>query len=457
MTFAPHPLYVHLRRDTTLKIVLAAFLIYWICMLPALLGSASASQASARALTLPAMIAMYWIASSKTGELARTLRVLGQMQAPHTLRRERLGTMLRMVALAWLFLAGGACLQLALPASGVRAISGAALVSLAGCIGVLRGLAGAGKLAPAARYLLDAAPFLLMAAILLFNQNQLLDWFGTQPAAALWLPVLGMPALLATLLVSWSNSLPHYRWTPAPPKNRLAAWLASHNRRTTVLAWRKNWDGDTAPHEVKADSLPMRLFMVGGPILYLIGTPAWVEGQFNPARAVPLLLAVAWIAGALVARDLHWRSLLQPGGLRRGNIGTYLWACTLSTQLALCAVLAVAVLLWYRLGMGGSWEMIGAFMLRKISLPVELCFVTSVAVLLRAARGAGQWAGVIYVTFVALIAAPIFLVGYMGFDASVSFGAFAAGAVAGTGLMLLMANRFWTTRQLFAEAARTAV
>jgi hypothetical protein len=456
MTAAPAPLFGALRRDPALKIVLAVFLVYWICMLPALVGSASASKAAARALTLPAMFAMAWIAGTKIRELLRSLAVLGQLQAPHRLRLLQIGEHLRVVGLTWAFLAFGACLQLALPASGAAAISGAALVSLAGLVGLARALASSGVLPPVARDLGNAIAIALVGALIAFDQNRLLDWFGGLPSALLMLVALLFPAALALLAARWKAALPHYRWCPPSPANKFAEWLQAQNRRTTILTWRKTWDGDKEHRFFSVNSILARLLIQSVPVFFLLGSPLWAKGQLHPVGSVQLLLVAGIIASSLVVRDMHWRSLLRPGGLHRGRIATHIWISTVTIQMLICAVLALVYLAFDGTGFDATLSILGLKLAAVASLPVELCIATSMAVLLRATPHDEPWTGIIYVLMLVLLGGPIFAIGKLGFEIDVPLWAYIAGSAFTCFALIALANRVWTTRRLFAEAAKNA-
>lgn len=455
MNYAPYPLLGYLRRDAALKVVLAVFLVYWICMLPVLFGGAQATRSAARVLTLPAMLAMLWIASSKARELLRHLAVLGQLQAPLALRRVQIGEQLRVIGAAWLFLAAGTSLQLSMPSSGVPAISGAALVSLAGCAGMLRAVARAGRLHGYGRDLVDAATVLVVGLVAL-DHNRLLDWFGTLPPALSSACALLFPALLAGLAARWKVALPRFRWSAPAPANRLATWIDTENRRMTVLTWRKQWESDEEHRFLSASSVLARLAMQLFPILFLAGSRLWAKDTLHPSAFIQVLLVGGIISNHLVVRDMHWRSLLRPGGLRRGSIGTHIWKSTMTVQLSLCALLALLYILFDGAGLASGWHVIGMKLAAIASLPIELCLATSMAVLLRATPHDGPWTGIIYVVTMLLLGGPMIAIARSGFDIALPLWLFAAGAAVLSAALLAMANRIWTTRRLFAEAAKNA-
>lgn len=456
MNYASVSLSGYLRRDAALKVVLAVFLVYWICMLPVVFGGAHATRAAARVLTLPAMLTMLWIASSKARELLRQLAVLGQLQAPHALRRAQIGERLRTIGAAWLLLALGTSLQLSMPNAGTPAITGATLVSLAGCAGMLRAVARAGRLPVFGRNLVDAATVLPVVALVALDQNRLLDVFAGLPPAVLAAGALLFPALLLLLASRWKAALPRFRWSAPAPASKISAWLETQNRRMTVLTWRKTWEGDQEHRFFSTSSVPARLALQLTPIAFLAGSYLWAAGKLHPASLIQVLLVGGMMSNMLLVRDMHWRSLLRPGGLRRNGIATHIWASTMSVQLMLCVPLVFLYMVFSGAGPAAGWDVIGSRLAAVVSLPLELCLATSLAVLLRATPHKGPWTGIIYVVTLLMLGGPLFAIVKMGFDIVMPLWAFAAGAALLSAALIAMANRIWTTRRLFSEAAKNA-
>jgi hypothetical protein len=182
----------------------------------------------------------------------------------------------------------------------------------------------------------------------------------------------------------------------------------------------------------------------------------WSKGMLHPAGMVPLLLTGSIIASSLVVRDMHWRSLLRPGGLHRGRIATHIWLSTVAVQMLLCGVLGVLYLVFDGSGLAAGLDIIGIKLAAVATLPLELCMATSVAVLLRATPHDGPWTGIIFVTMLLLFGGPMFAIAKMGFDIAMPLWAFVGLSAAVSAALLAIANRVWTTRKLFAEAAKNA-
>ena len=450
MNFAPTLITRFERGDMTLKFVLAAFLIYWTLMLPVLFGHNLASTAPSRALTLPVLATMYWLASSRTRQLARALAVLGQLQSPHSLRRALVREKLVWIALAWAFLAGGLTLQLALPQAHMPALAGAALVSAAACLGMLRGLARSRLLSIPFAQLLDAAPYLAVIALIVLDYNSLFELVASLPLIVLALCALTFPYLALRLARRWERALPVYRWTERTPSHGIVAWLASQARRSTVLG----------QYEARTErDLPFpyasRVAMLSVPFLMLTGQPIWEGGELSLFRCLMLSFVVMMSTNALIVRDLHWRVFLMPAGLRRGRIGSHIVASTLAYQYCVMLLLAAAYAAIAHFGVGVAWDRIGQQLLRASTLPLELLLATSAAVVLRALPKLPGIA-VALLCFAAGMAFVRQILHWTQLPAtlSVPLPVFVLAMLGVSALLVGLANRVWTTNRLFAAARR---
>lgn len=379
--------------------------------------------------------------------MARALAVLGQIQAPHALRRALVREKLRQVTLAWAFLAGGLTLQLALPQAHVPALAGAALVSAAACLGMLRSLSRARLLPIPFAQLLDAAPFLICAALILLDLNRLLERVGSLPMTVLALCALAFPCLALRLARRWGHSLPLYRWAERAPSRGLAAWVSMQARRYTMLTSHQDRDAPF-PAASKASILAM-------PFLVMAGRPLWEAGTINLFQCLMLTVVVASSSGALIVRDLHWRSLLMPAGLRRGSIGWHIVASTLTLQYGVMLLLAAVYGIGAHFGAGVSWDRIGQDLLRASTLPLELLLVTSAAVVVSAAPKL-SWAGASLLLFAlgAGFAALIWKSMNFPVTLTVPLPVFVLTLLGASALLVGLANRIWTINRLFATARR---
>lgn len=457
MNWLPDPVLKHLRYHLQLKMVLATFLIYWICMLPVLFGNGTASPAAVRLFVLPAMVTMYWLATSMIDEMAQGVAVFGQLQAPHAFRRRLLTEKLKAVMLGWAFLAGGVSLELALPGSHAAALSGAALISLIACVGVARAMSRAGLYRSPFEGLLAATPVLLCVAVLGLDLPRLLDWFGALPFALHALCALSFPLLALSLWRRWGAELPLFRWHEK--QNLHGSWLGLQARRFTILTWKRPIIG--APENPSERSrMLLQAVTLSCPFIFLSGNPVWLDGNLNLPRLLTTFSTIIVVAGALLVRDVHWRSLLQPGGLRRRRIAFSIWSTTVAMQLCVFAgsSMALGALAHAVLGMPVA-EVIG-HITDHWPLLFELPLVTAAGVLLRASTLTGR---PVVTVFAALVLATLFLATISAVIAlphkhtslPMSLAWFAGASMGVTALLVALASRMWTTQRLFAAAAQT--
>lgn len=452
MIWTPDPLLKHLRHYMLPKMALATLLVFWICMLPSLFGNSNPSTASVRLFLLPALATMYWVATLVTREMVRSLHVLGQLQAPHLFQRRLLIEKLVAIAMTWAFISLGTSAQLALPASHAAPASGAALVSLLACLGMLRILSRADVVKLPLAGLLSVSPILLCIAALSLYMHRVLDWFGALPFAIHALCALSFPALALTLRRRWNTELPAYRW--AEQVRPTAHWLATHTRRFTILGWKDPLMGNAA---FSGDLwLIFRQFnQLLLPFIIIIGRPIWENGTIGVFRLMMSVFTILTVAGGVIVHDLHWRSLLQPGGLKRGRLGSSIWFSTFAAQLCIVALCTVAYALFASLALGAASDVIIGQVFSQWPLLIELMLASGFAVLLRASRIVAILAGTAFAVG-ALVAIGVMLpLSGTKVVLQVPLEWFIGTTLCATAAAVALANRLWTTRRLFQEAARS--
>jgi hypothetical protein len=444
MNLTSHPMARLERNDAALKLALAALAVYWICMLAVLPGSRETGMAAARLLTFPAMALMFWIACTKTTQLIRALTVLGQLLAPHRLRRQLVWEKLWFITLSWAFLATGATLQLALPQSQASALSGAALVSLAACLGMLRSLPAARRLPVPVPQLLEATPYL--AALILLDFNALLTQFGNLPVLALALAALTFPCLAWWLERHWRAALPAFRWSALAPSQGITGWIAMQARRRTILTWRSGQPFQDG-HASHIAPLAMRIAVLALP--FIISRPVWGNGEISLHGAATLSVMAMFIAGALVVRDLHWRSFLMPGGMRPRRVASHILASTMAVQFGIVLILTLVLVSLGPL----SLEAIIHRLMRSSILLTELLFATSLAMVLRAALpSVRMWATVAGAAVILLL----YPMAHLPNSVAASLPVYLLALLGASMLLLVLANRLWSAEKLFVEAGRIA-
>lgn len=452
MNWMPDPLLKHLRHGMQLKMVLAILLVYWICMLPSLFGNGTVSTTSVRLLLLPTLATMYWVATLLSWEMARSSQVLGHLQAPHPFRRRLLTEKLVAISITWAFISLGASVQLALPTSHAAPASGAALVSLIACLGILRVLSRTGLVQLPLAGLLSASPILLCVAVLSVGMDRFLDWFGALPFAVHALCALAFPALALTLRRRWNTELPAYRWDEKVRPT--VYWLATQTRRFTILGWKEPLMGNAGSSG--SLWLTFRQFsQLLFPFFLIAGRPVWENGTISVFRLMMSAFTILTVAGCVIVHDLHWRSLLQPGGLKRRRLASRIWISTFAAQLCVVALCAVAYALFASLVLGAGSDVIIGQVFAQWPLLIELMLATGVAVLLRASRLAAVLGGTA-IAVAALVAIVVMLpLSGPKVVLQVPLEWYIGTSLCATAAAVALANRLWTIKRLFQETARS--
>ncbi|MES2898596.1 MAG: hypothetical protein V4723_02655 [Pseudomonadota bacterium] len=436
-------------RLTVNDVLLIGFGIYWLCMLPSLFSDTPVRQAATRILLLPAFALMYWSTAQKMHQLARATAVLGNLRAPGALWQHLNAQGMQRVRLTWALLATGTTLQLALPGSATQALAGAALMSLAGSVALLHGVARSGAL-PLRTRTVDLVLLALALPLLVLWPRTAFDGFAALPAAVLALIVPAFPIALSLLEQRRRRKAPAYRWREPQRGRSLADSVLAHLRRYTVLIYNPN--SETMGWSAAKQSVnPARLFFTVMPLLTTMTTSVatYTDGRLQVIRFMALLVMTMLLTSGLVVRDLHWRSFLMPGGLRKGRIGSSIFATTLLIQYGFIAAVLCVIAIGSQVAMGGSSPIVLVLLERHATLPLEIALATSIAVALRPVAKSPAW-------IVLCIAGIIVLAGYLTDFAATSGGylalsppLYAAALVGASAVLVLVSNHLWTMKRLF--------
>ena len=433
------PSFLSLRRMAAAEILFNALAVYWFMMLQAYFGGDRAASSAAHFLLLPAMVLMFWVTASKLREVARASAVLRELRTPDSLWRQMTFRAMRYTGLVWLFVAIGSSLQMSLPASGVPALAGAALMSLVGLLAVGRSLSPAPRVA-------DVALALLGLALLLGAPGKMFAWFGSQPVPLLLLIALSFPACLLVLGRRWHRAAPRFASQGPSRASSLFDLLRAQLSRYTIFGWHAGQPGPVK----SAWANPEQLFFVTVPAVILVANPIplYDDGQLQLAHVAILFVIPLFLMAGLIIRDLHWRAMLLPGGLRAGRLGFQLWRWTVLAQCIVVLVVAMLAIVTSRFGLDLPWSAIGARMARHATLPLELAFATALAVTLRAFPYSNLWAALVLPSgFLALYAAHE-AVRPLGPAASLGLPVYVGAIAAATACLIVAANHLWTYKKL---------
>jgi hypothetical protein len=209
-------------------------------------------------------------------------------------------------------------------------------------------------------------------------------------------------------------------------------------------------------------------FLVGFGPIYLF----WQFGLMTMRWGTGVQVGQVWwlglitliVSGSLVCKDLHWRMLLTPAGMRRGALGWHIALSTISGYFAgpmivLGVVGTVALAFWPTSFF--SFDLLTSYLARICIAPVHLVFAISVGTLILGTLHTRRWewglailwglAGLAGLVWGWIIDAPLsvfkvalFTVGYPYVFALLALSALAVWA----------ANRLWTVEKLLRYAPK---
>jgi hypothetical protein len=431
------PSLLDLRQLNIIELLFIGMAVYWATMMPALFGTAHAKAAATQVLLLPASGLMYWVTSKKIYELTRAAKVLRQLGTPHRLWHDMRLAALLYTGLTWLFLATGCSLQMALPASGVSAVAGAAIMSLVALIALGRSLSAMPRA-------LDIGIALLALPLLLIAPSTLFVWFGNLPLLLLAAMTVAFPLLLLLLARRWRSPPARLGCEPAVRAERWVDLVRTQLNRFTMLP--------IAPPEANPSQAPSnlsRMLITALPVtsmMIMSRTVTQATGQFDLVRFALLMTLALLLTTGLAVRDMHWRTLLAPGGLKRGRLGVHIWLSTMFVQgiVMLGGVLFVVAMI--RFTVNDPWPVLEKILSVQAMLPLEIAFATALAVTLRALPHFGLW-GVATLVLVNVIAYSMWVL-KAAEGPLLTTQVYIGAMVGATVLLLLASNRLWTLRKL---------
>lgn len=399
-----------------LAILLVIFFTYWACLLaPATKVLPSAGPAAYHALVLLALVTMLTVVNFHLRLLERAGAVFGQRKVPTSAWRKMVDDAASHGGLIWAVLMLATWFQVLISDSGIAPLAGPALVSLLACFSVLPHFALTPRWSSGWRWVNWLLLGGLVVAFASGRVGQLFAGFYALPSAMLALLTLALPLTGLLLARRWRASAPTYRWTEPATVHPLRRRAQIELGRYTMLPLKEAPDA-LAGFEKSEPGLKVVQLVAGIVSLNLMAfLPLSVARGEAPATLLTLVVLLAWSigqSGMLVARDAHWRSLLAPGGLRRGSVATSVWTTTLALQLGGSLLIAFAVAIAARVGFGCSWESLiaGAYKYGYVVLNLPLLVACAMLVRLLPGwlRALGGLALVIVFTSPALINAAWF-------------------------------------------------
>lgn len=454
MKTAPLPIIIPSASIAAGTGMLALLGVFWLILLmlttgrpdPAATGGLGALQACACAV-------MAIIAAHRTKVLADARRVFSLQRAPDALWRAWARCTLSSLTRYWAVLCIGMVAQLLMPASTTFWLTGPALLSPVLCLTVQRMLARHGLAARGWAWGIDIATSgLALYAAFGPGVGASVQWFSALPAPLLLAFALSWPATAWLLLRRWQGPLPAYRAAEHKPATLAPGGVFSFFKRYSVLRWDDAATTPLGPMGNKPLALLTQLF--SGELLFYLVVLKLLPTQWGdtatPLRALGLFIICTVTASKLVVRDLHWRSLLLPGGMRHSRIGAHILLSTLTVQILVLLLICLGYAA-FSLAIGTAPGVVLAQLGGALILPFELAFVSSGAVALRASS-TRQFMGVIgVVTLIAGIAGLVLEARLPDAGTWTIGPGYLMLLLAGTALLRHAANRMWTVEKLFRE------
>ncbi|MES2952679.1 MAG: hypothetical protein V4858_29470 [Pseudomonadota bacterium] len=422
-----------------------------------LMGYALASSAQVTAaVVLLSIVAACGLVAWLGGEFAQSLgagaRVLGQRQVPTRLWRQWLLAGLKRTLLhsgAFALAAGTFAMLVYSPWHGLAA---AAIVFLVMSLSVLWGLARQG-LAP--RVWSWVAPVLILLPLVGAGWGggvaHTLRGIDHLPWIVLFCSVASGSILALVLPRRWLEQAPQVRARSFV--DAVDIWKDMKGRvlrYTPLTAWA---EGANPASDAPKRSVYVVMFW---PVYWLINpTMLMPWGTGIPAWQVWLLGLIALLTSTLlVCKDLHWRRMLAPAGMRRGGLGWHIAVSTATVNfIGLLIAIAVGTVAVRVFAPSISLDSVATYLAGFCLAPVQLVFAISVGTLIRGTGYTRWWLwGLVTVWVLAGIAVlglgSVFGVVSLRSEWFVADSPYVLSLLVLSAMALWLANRLWTVDKL---------
>ena len=452
----PFPLFP-VRGRTPIYVALGLIFVVWPPMMLASNNKVPGTDAGARLILAACAWLIAAIGALQVRGLARARDAIGKQVLPQVLWRRWMRACVAETSLIWAFLAIVSGTLLASTAPALPWAFAPALLSLCVCAGTVSMMTF--KSMMPARFQLPAKAIvgaLLVAGMWLVSP--LMAWIASLPLAALAALSMAWPLLGGVLMLRAGRLMKRHPQPSAPQRGTLLASIDSRLRRYTPLDWRNGWNWRTAPQQAGYGTRLGWLLNATMPVLIFSNLLTPVDFLRGPevGQLVALGLLTLMMTQALVARDLHWRLLLLPGGWRRGKIASGIFFSTMKIQLLVMVATGLGYVLVQRFKGEPVWDAL-ATVARHTPLMWEVGFAVSAALVLRALQRSVLVRGAIAT---AIGGAWIHLTWFGGRGELPWSGAgmliMQIAMPAATVVLLYVANRMWTTEKLLACARHGA-
>lgn len=370
----PFPLFP-VRGRMPVYVALGLIFVAWPLMMLASNNRVAGTDAGARFILAACAWLITAIGALQVRGLARAREAIGKQVLPQVLWRRWMRACVAETSLIWAFLSTVSATLLASTEPALPWAFAPAFLSLCVCTGTVSMMSARFQLP--AKALVGA---LLVAGVWLVSP--LMAWIASLPLAALAALSMTWPLLGSILMLRAGRLMKRHPLPSAPQRGTLLASFDSRLRRYTPLDWRNDWNWRTAPQQAGYGTRLGWLLNATMPVLILLTPVDFLRGP-EVGQLVVLGLLTLMMTQALVARDLHWRLLLIPGGWRHGKIASGIFFSTMKIQLLVMAATGLGYVLLQRLKGEPVWDAL-ATVARHTPVMWEVGFAVSAALVLRA-------------------------------------------------------------------------
>lgn len=441
------------RGRTPIYMLLLTVLLAWICLLVASANQAPGTGTGIRYLLEASGLLIGAFGVLQMRALIRARDLIAGQQMPDLLWRQWLRAGVVETSLIWAFLGATMGTLLASRASAMPWPGALALLSACLCAGAVGVLASQGMLPQKLRLLVNAIGAALLMAALWIDVGQAVAWFMALPPALLALLTLCWPLLGTALALGWRRPPASRGAQAAAPRSGPLSAIYRHLQRYSPLDPKSI--RRTAPGQASVRTRLGWLFNASFPVYIYFNSFSPFGWKQDPdlRQLLSLLMLSLFMSRALIARDLHWRSMLMPGGWRRGRIASDIFAASLKIQFAVMALVVCVFVLAARLI--EAMPIVAALRMvadNALLVPVVVLAV-SIGLVLRALPRQQIVLGICFAIIVAGWAYARFVVGYAALShLPANPVLYAALMTTAAFAMLAVANRMWTPEKLVACA-----
>lgn len=443
------------RERSFLYALLAVLFLAWLTMIFAAANLASGASTGIRNVFAGAVLLSVMTGAIQMKALGRAREFAAGQSMPETLWRSWMRTCIVETSVMWALTGAAMSALLAERGSTMPWPAGLATISAGLCIASACSLHRQSMISKSAGQMAQAIGVALILAVLCFGAGRVLAAIAAWPLPVLMLMSISWPALAAGLLRTGPSQLAVVRSGQVAARKPLLARLDSQMRRYSPLDYSSGPLRRWAPLRATTGARIGWLFNACFPVYIYFNSLAPLGWNEEPdARHLTSLAALCLLmAPSLMARDLHWRSLLMPGGWRRGRIATDIFNATLKIQYASFGLAILGSVLYQRLLQVDRFEHAITVMANHTMLLGEVAFAIGAAVVIRALPRYKQ----VMLAFGLLLGGCWLYVRFVVGYAHLSH--WPAGALMyttlmalSTWLMLRLANRLWTPEKLMACA-----